>query len=179
MSPDERARAVAYLEETKAALIESTSKLTYAEWHHKPSAEQWSPAECVEHLSITEMYLCRTLQEMGTRPAASEEELAAAGGKEDLIAKAVPSRGRKVKGPPESQPKLQTTDPEAILDRFLAIRDRTIHYARTTNDPLRTRLFPHFVFGPIDGYQWLIFMAAHSERHRRQLEEAKALTQSA
>ena len=28
--------------------------------------------------------------------------------------------------------------------------------------------------GPLDGYQWLVFIAAHTERHLAQLREVKA-----
>lgn len=171
MTSAERDRAVSYLVETRSALVDSTRGLDHAQWFHKPSPEQWCAAECVEHLSITEEHLCRGLRKMAERPPDPEDQLAAAAGKEELIVKAVPSRGRKVKGPPEACPKIESADGAAILARFLAVRERTIDYARSTSDPLRTRLFPHFVFGPLDGYQWLIFMAAHSERHRRQIEE--------
>jgi len=174
MTQAERERVVAYLLETRAALVESTRDLDQARWLHKPGPDQWSAAECVEHLSVTESSLCRVLLAMPDRPAASEIELAQAAGKEDLIVKAVPSRGRKVKGPEGAMPRLETDDPAAILGRFLSVRERTIEFARTTDHPLRTRLFPHFFFGPLDGFQWLIFMAAHSERHRRQIEEVKS-----
>jgi hypothetical protein len=172
MTSAERDRAVVYLQETKAAVLDSTRGLTDAQWRHKPSAEEWSIAECVEHLALVEGFLLRTLQAMAAAPAAPEDQLALAAGKEDQIVKAAPSRGRKVKGPPASMPK-GGGEPDAMLARFVENRERVIVYAATTADPLRTRLVPHMVFGPLDGFQWLIFLAAHSERHRRQLEEVK------
>lgn len=178
MTSAERERAVSYLEQTKAALLDSTRDLPASDWLHKPSPEAWNAAECVEHLRITEESLCGALREMAAQPAAPEDQLALAAGKEELIVKAVPSRGRKVKGPPGSLPDIQSQDPLEILARFIAVRDGTIEYARTTADPLRTRLHAHFVFGELDGYQWLIFMAAHSERHRRQIEEVKSVIAS-
>jgi hypothetical protein len=173
MSPAERERAIRYLEETKAALVESTRTVAGALWHFKPSPEQWSIAECIEHLSATESQLLSVLQKMRERPEAAAEELAINAGKEEKLAAAVASRGRKVMGPPGAMPRLTTTDPNAILDRFNAIRESSIEFARKTLDPIRTRLHSHFVFGPLDGYQWLIFMAAHSERHRKKIEEIK------
>jgi hypothetical protein len=170
MTSAERERVVAYLEQTRAAVIESTRELRHAQWVHKPSPEEWSAAECVEHLRITEGFLLRTLQTMASAPAPPDDELALAAGKEELIVKAVPTRGRKVKGPPETAPRDASP---GSLAHFLEVRERSIVYAATTADPLRTRLHPHFVFGPLDGFQWLMFMAAHSERHRRQLEEVK------
>ncbi len=172
MTSAERDRAVSYLEETRTALVESTRGLEASRWWRKPSPQQWCPAECIEHLSITERHLCSVVRSMAVHPPASDGDLALAAGKEDLIVKHVPGRGRKVKGPPESIPQLEAGDAAAVLERFLVIRDRTIDFARSTDHPLRTRLYPHFVFGPLDGFQWLIFMAAHSERHRRQIEEA-------
>lgn len=176
MTSVERARAVAYLKETKAAVVNSTRGLTDPQWCYQPSPEEWSVAQCVEHLAIVENGLLRRLQAMASDPAAPEDQLAQAAGKEDLIAKAVPSRGRRVKGPPQAMPKGDWTDPTTVLTRFIEVRERLIAYAETTSDPLRTRQFPHFVFGPLDGFQWMIFLAAHSERHRKQLEEVKACT---
>lgn len=174
MTDAERGRAVGYLEQTRAALVASTRDLERSQWLRKPSPDAWCAAECVEHLSITEEGLCAVLKQMSAHAPASADQLALAAGKEDLIVKAVPSRGRRVKGPEGAMPRLESPDPAAVLARFIEIRDRTIEFARTTDHPLRTRLYPHFVFGPLDGFQWLIFMAAHSERHRRQIEEAVA-----
>jgi hypothetical protein len=171
MTSAERDRAVAYLKETKAAVLDSTRGLSDAQWRHKPSPEEWSIAECVEHLGIVEGFVLRTLKELAAAPPAPEDQLALAAGKEDMIVKAVPARGAKIKGPPGSMPK--GGEPDAMLARFVEVREHLIVYASTTGDPLRTRLFPHIVFGPLDGFQWLILLSAHSERHRRQLEEVK------
>jgi hypothetical protein len=171
MTSAERDRAVAYLKETKAAVLDSTSGLSDSQWRHRPSAEEWSIVDCVEHLAIVEGFLLRTLQGLAAAPPAPEDQLALVAGKEEMIVKAVPLRGTKIKGPPRSMPK--GGEPDEMLARFIEVRERLIVYADTTLDPLRTRLFPHIVFGPPDGFQWLILLAAHSERHRRQLEEVK------
>lgn len=171
MTSAERDRAVAYLKETKAAVIHSTHGLNDAQWRYKPSAEEWSIAECVEHLGIVEERLLRALQRMAAAPAAPPDQLAAAAGKEDLIIQAAPARTRKVKSPPEAMPK--GGEPGRVFAQFLEVRERVIVYASATADPLRTRQFPHMVFGPLDGFQWLIFIAAHCERHRLQLEDVK------
>jgi hypothetical protein len=173
MTQAERDRAVAYLKETQAAVIDSTRGLSDPQWIHKPSIEEWSIAECVDHLAITEEFLLRTLQKVADAPAASEAELALCAGKEDRLIRDVPSRGVKVKGPDRVMPKGGWSEPGVVLARFVETRGRVIEYAGSTDHPLRLRQFPHMIFGPLDGYQWLIFMAAHAERHRRQLEEVK------
>jgi hypothetical protein len=108
MTSAERERAVVYLQETMAAVLISTQGL---------SAEEWSIAECVEHLAIVEGFLLRSLQQMATAPEAPENELALAAGKEDLIVKDAPARKRKVKGPPASMPK--GGEPDAMLALFV------------------------------------------------------------
>src|SRR5277367_2308367 len=75
MTTAERDRAVAYLQETRAALLDSTRGLSEPQWRHKPSPEEWSIAECVEHLAIVEGFLLRSLEQMVTAPAATEDQL--------------------------------------------------------------------------------------------------------
>jgi hypothetical protein len=174
MTPTERDRAVAYLEQSRTALLSATEAFTEAQWRFKPSPEEWCPAECVEHIALVERMLLRRIQDGVSGPADPEEVLAAAAGKEDLILKMVPGRGRKVKAPEPARPSNRFADSASLLSFFTEIRENSIAYVRTTNDPIRTRTFPHFVFGPLDGYQWIIFMAAHTERHLNQLNEVKA-----
>src|SRR3974377_2469125 len=107
MTSAERDRAVSYLQQTRAALVESTRGLDAAQWRHKPSDDAWSAAECIEHLSLSEEHLLGVLQGMAAEAAAAEGQLAAAAGKEKLIEKAVPSRGKKVKGPAEMHPRIE------------------------------------------------------------------------
>jgi len=47
-------------------------------------------------------------------------------------------------------------------------------YVSTTNDDLRDHMGPHPVLGPLDAYQWILLISAHSERHTKQIEEVKA-----
>src|SRR5581483_7734303 len=46
MTSAEREYAIAYLERTKAALLDATGQFSQAQWKSKPSSEAWSPAEC-------------------------------------------------------------------------------------------------------------------------------------
>jgi hypothetical protein len=44
------------------------------------------------------------------------------------------------------------------------------HHQRRSARPLRTAP----VLGPLDAYQWILLISAHSERHTKQIEEVKA-----
>jgi hypothetical protein len=69
--------------------------------------------------------------------------------------------------------------PEAKLapswESLQQVRERT-HRAVATIDgrDIGTVSAPHPVFGPINGYQWVLFIGQHEERHLEQLREALA-----
>ena len=56
---------------------------------------------------------------------------------------------------------------------FLANREQTIECLRAPL--LRGRVRPHPIFGPWDGYQWLLATAAHTSRHTDQIRELQAV----
>src|SRR5580704_9429784 len=104
MTPSYRQRVLDYLEQTKAAILTSTADFSEAQWRFKPSPEQWSAAECVEHIAVVERSLVGTLQRLATGPLASEVDLASARGKDEIILKAVPARRGTVQAPERARP---------------------------------------------------------------------------
>src|SRR5271170_6361081 len=96
MTPEDRQRVLDYLEQTKAAILTSTADFTEAQWRFKPSLEQWSAAECVEHIAVVEQSLLRTLQGLAAGQPGTEEELASTRGKDEVILRAVPTRRARV-----------------------------------------------------------------------------------
>ena len=52
-------------------------------------------------------------------------------------------------------------------------REKTIAYAQSTQDDLRTHV-GEGPMGPMDAYQWLLLLAAHSARHTAQILEVEA-----
>jgi hypothetical protein len=64
------------------------------------------------------------------------------------------------------------TSPAELLAAFDADRAVLLRYAGSTTDDLRARLAPHPIAGPIDAYQWLLFLGAHTKRHTAQIAES-------
>ena len=60
----------------------------------------------------------------------------------------------------------------SATEAFREKRNIIIRFVQTTEFPLRDRVATHPALGDIDGCQWIVFLAAHCERHIRQLEEA-------
>ena len=63
--------------------------------------------------------------------------------------------------------------PASAVTQFTERRNRSLEFARTTQEDLRGRVQKNQIFGTVDAYQYLLYMAAHSSRHTAQLNEVK------
>lgn len=167
----EREHGLKYLAETRANVIEAVKGLSEAQFHYKPAPDRWSVAECLEHISIVEGSVATRI-----RPALEKAPAPAAGRDfqqvDALILKTVPDRSTKVKAPPPLEPTRSLT-PAEYLERFLASREQTVDWLKTDHD-LRGHVVDHPVLGPLDGYEWILAAAGHSDRHTQQILEVKA-----
>jgi hypothetical protein len=175
ISDRDRAALVEYLTTIRDQVLAESAKLTEAQWNFKTSPERWSVGEVVQHLALAEPFIFDLQQKMAGGSPATAEQLAATKGKDDMIRKVIPDRTKKAQAPEPLQPgKAQSLgDQAAVVAAFRERRTKTIEYASKTKDDLRARVADS-PLGPLDGYQWLLFMAAHSERHLAQLREVKA-----
>ena len=83
-------------------------------------------------------------------------------------------RSTKFQAPEMLKPTNRWATREALTKDFLAARDKTITYVKTTTDDLHGHGGPHPVFKMLDGYQWVLLISGHSARHTAQIEEVKA-----
>ena len=170
VSAEERARAEQYLIATREGLIEAVRGLTAEQWAFKAADEQWSIAGVLEHLAIIEGRVHGLIAKLAEVPDAEPgtENLAM----DQIIPEKVPLRTSKVEAPPAAHPAGQCS-PQELLQQFLERRSCTIELLQTAAH-LRGRVLTHFVFGPWDGYQWILGVAAHSARHTAQILELKS-----
>lgn len=70
-------------------------------------------------------------------------------------------------------PAARFADRAALTAAFKERRDRTIAFVEKTPAELRLYVVKHPALGELDAYQWILLIAAHSERHTRQLLEVK------
>lgn len=175
ISDPERAALVEYLTQTRDQVLAETAKLTAAQWSFKAAPERWSVGEVVQHLTLAEPFLFDTQQKLAAAPPATAEQRAATKGKDDIIRKAIPDRTKKFQAPEPLQPATSSkvTGQAEVVAAFTNHRAKTIDYATKTKDDLRARVSDS-PLGPLDGYQWLLFIAAHSDRHLAQIREVKA-----
>jgi hypothetical protein len=126
----------------------------------------------VEHLVLVEQSILSRLEEVLKLPPESKQEDPAR--MDQRVLRAVPGRGRRVAAPEPVAPTGRFGEFVETAQAFREIRNRSIDFARTTTADLRSHFSPHFVLGMLDAQQWLLFLAAHTERHLEQIDEIKA-----
>jgi len=169
-SSQEREQGLRYLAETRDGVTEAVKGLSEAQWKFKPAPDRWSIAEITEHLALIESLLRNILEKLPQAPAgAPGRDVKQV---DEMILSKVLDRSTKAQAPPEAVPNGRWTPTEA-LDHFLANRSEVTLVLRSTAD-LRGHVINQLFFGPLDGYQWVLFVAAHSARHTKQILEVKA-----
>jgi|SRR6187401_2392492 len=173
LSKKERKYATTLMKDTKSDLTQSLKGLTEAQLNFKPNAESWSVKECMYHIAISEKNLWGMLEGAMKTPATPDKRSEVKMTDEQVVA-ALESRERKVKtfAPFEPQNTPFKTLDEAMTS-FKDLRAEHIKYMKTTTEDLRNHMV-QMPFGTLDCYQLCLMMAAHTERHRKQMEEVKA-----
>lgn len=172
LTVDELKRAEDYLEKTRAGVIEATKGLSEAQWNFKPAPDRWSVAEVTEHIAAAEDFLMSMVQDkVMTAPARAEHEDAKA--IDDLILQAIPDRTRKLKAPEPLIPVNRFHSPKESVNHFKESRAKTVTFLKETKG-LRDHAMDSPLGKKLDGYEWVLFIAAHSERHTKQINEVKA-----
>lgn len=172
VTPEDRARAVKYLEQTRAGVFAATKGLSDAQWNFKPGPDRWSVAEVTEHIAAAEDFIRDSIREkvMTSPPVAEQADAKAV---DDLVLNAVPDRSHKAQAPEPLRPTNRYGSPQASLKHFRESRAVTLQFLKKTKD-LRQHAADSPMGKKLDGYEWVLFLAAHSERHTRQIEEVKA-----
>lgn len=165
-------KAVKYLEKTRAAVLESTKGLTEAQWNFKSAPDRWSVAEVAEHIASAEDFLMTMIREQVMKAPArtNAEDLKAL---DTMVMEKVADRSHKVQAPEPLQPNNRFGSPKDSLKHFEESRAKTVAFLKQTKD-LREHASMSPLQKQLDAYEWVLFLAAHSERHNKQIEEVKA-----
>src|SRR5271155_3663874 len=171
LSPEDRAKGVAYLEKTRDGVVDATKGLSEAQWKFKAAPDRWSVAETLEHIALAEDFIFGQLRDniMKAPAGAPDRDTAKI---DAAVLAMIPDRSHKAQAPPNLVPTGRWT-PQETLDRFLKSRAATIEYM-STNQELRSHVADSPLGMPLDGYEWLLFIGAHSQRHTKQILEVQA-----
>ncbi len=168
----DREKGAQYLEQTRDGVVAATRGLSDAQMKFKPAPERWSVAETLEHITLGEDLMFQSVTDKIMKAPAGPADRDTA--KIDaMILNMVPDRAQKRQAPGPLVPTDRWT-PSETLDHFLKSRTRTIEFLKSTPD-LRAHASADNPFQqPLDAYDWLLFIGAHSERHTKQMLEVKA-----
>jgi hypothetical protein len=171
VTPEEKQKAQDYLASTKQGLLDSTKGLSEAQLNYKATPDRWSIAEVVEHLALTEEFIdANVLANFEKAPAApANRDFKQIDAK---VLALIPDRSTKFQAPPPITPKDRWTLDQALA-HFSAARAETLTFLESTPD-LRQHVIQHPAAGELDGYEWVLLVAAHTERHTKQIQEVKA-----
>lgn len=166
----DREKGEQYLQQTRDGVIAAVKGLSDAQMKFKPAPDRWSVAEVLEHITLVEDGIFQNVTEkvMKSPAGAADRDTAKA---DATVLAVLPDRSHKAQAPPQFVPTGRWTTAET-LDHFLNSRAKTISFLESTPD-LRAHVSDS-PLGPLDAYEWLLFMAGHSERHTKQILEVKA-----
>jgi uncharacterized damage-inducible protein DinB len=174
LTPEDRQAAIKYLEDTRQKVLDSLKDLSDEQWKFKPSPDRWSAAEVAEHIAVSEETLLGLVTGRVMKSPAAPEKKEAAKGKDELVRNSITNRSVKAQAPEMLKPTNRFKTREEMIKAFNANRDKTIEYVKTTQEDLRSHFMAHPFFKDLDGYQWLLLLSGHSERHSLQIVEVKA-----
>lgn len=170
---NDRAFLLDYYRKTTDNLQQHIEGLTTAQLQYKPSAEEWSISQCLEHIIATEKMLLAMAKEMLEKPA-NPERKAEIKITDQQVIDGITDRSYKAKASTELIGEGRYTDPDIALADFRTQRMETLTFIENISmDDLRNRI-SDLPTGPSDGYHFMLFIAGHTARHTLQIEEVKA-----
>jgi hypothetical protein len=92
---------------------------------------------------------------------------------DDMVVAKVPDRSHKAQAPEPLKPTNRFGSPQASLKHFTDARAQTETFVKT-HDDLREHAIDSPMGKKLDGFEWVLFVAGHSERHTKQINEVKA-----
>lgn len=168
----DRDRALEYLESTKKNILEATAGLSQAQWNFKPAPDRWSIAQVMEHIAASEDFIRENLLKDKVMVAPAGEPGRDVKQIDQAVMANSPDRTHKAQAPEPLVPNNRFGSPEGSINHFVESRAATEQFLKTASG-----LREHVMNGPVgsmDGYEFILFIAAHSERHTKQINEVKA-----
>jgi len=168
----DREFALKYLNETKADYIAQLTGLSDKQLNFRSAEGRWTIAEIAEHITVVEEALFEwiTKGQFKPEPSKCDNPFRVADG---MVIGAITNRSRKATAPEPVVPTGRWKTREALIASFEKARGVTTDFIKNNKTDLRG-VFGPSPFGTVDGFQQILFITGHSERHLAQLKEVKA-----
>jgi hypothetical protein len=176
----ERAQCHLYLKQTQDCLAGAIKSLSPAQWTHAPGPEQWSISLIVDHIVFVMERVSGPLRQVigqaPAPPANRDYKLI-----DSMIINQFPNRLTKFPVPEFAIPVGRFASPSEALGAaskaYAALRDFLDSTPDLREHALEAAPLKAVSAGAhtmMDGYQWILAAAAHTERHTKQILEVKA-----
>jgi len=174
MTAQERDLLVDLLVSSQQRLVAVTVGLSDDQWTFGPGPDRWSIAECAQHLVLSEDALLGIVRNQVLEAPANPDGAPSARGRDGIVVAAMRDRSQRLKTFDFLEPRTTSSSPATFVNQFLTRRAATLEYTRESADNLHHHFAPLGPLGDLDGYQWLLLLASHTDRHVAQIEEVKA-----
>ncbi len=147
--------------------LESLAGVPAEQWGYTPSPEVWSVGQAAEHTAGVFQSIQKLLGKKllaSPLPAGSTPAV-----KDEMILQVMMNRGKRYTAPDFALPTGKWGTREALEKDLLESRAALLTWLDTLTVDLRGYALPHPLIGLLDGVQWLLFAAAHTERHTHQI----------
>ncbi len=180
LTAEERGQAHLFLKQTHTGMLGAIKGMSDAQWQFSPAPERWSIAQITEHaicvLDLVGGMRRNALATAPPPPAEQDYKMV-----DEIVINQFPTRLSKFPSPPfacptgrfqsvsEALPALESSY-AALLDFLDSTPDLRGHALEAP--PLKA--VTGGAFSVMDGYQWILAAAAHTERHTKQILEVRA-----
>ncbi|HWS53129.1 MAG TPA: DinB family protein [Pyrinomonadaceae bacterium] len=160
------------LDAARARLMASVEGLGEEGARFRPAPDRWSVADILEHLAAAEASSLRLFDkllqkaEAGGRARSAGDPFAPV----TIAEHSERSRREKYQSPEAIRPKGEASVADSLASLRASLEALHALRPRIERAECSEVSFPHAAFGPLNLYQWLLFTAAHEDRHRAQIE---------
>jgi hypothetical protein len=166
----ERRLAIDELKDSKVAVLKSVKGLSERQLNFKTNKNGWSIKEYLQHIVISEQSLWSMTDEALKQP---EQRFQIKLSDEKALFLLTNNEAEQQIPGSFKRTKTKWKTAAQILDAFKTRRNELIKFAKTSTDNMRNHILQMSV-GYIDSYQMLLYIASHTERHVKKIEEIKA-----
>jgi hypothetical protein len=163
----------AYLTRVRADLATIVAETPAAKFEHKPADGGWTGAGVIQHLGRVEGSSTKLLEGLFAKAMADGMglETKTESWMRSLDQHRALDRTRIINAPERLVPEL-SADLATSWASLQAVRERLFRALATVEGRDLTAVnAPHPIFGALNGYQWVLMVGQHEERHLTQLRE--------
>lgn len=167
-----------FLEQSREGVVTATAGLSEAQYNFKPASDRWSISEILEHMLIVQEAVLGPIREtLATAPKSESHDPHSI---DSIVLTQFTNRSQRFNGPERIHP-AGNLPFAAALDRVLSNHGRLLAYLESAPDlrehtieSLPLKAVSKGEHASMDGYQWILAAAAHTQRHTLQILEVKS-----